>query len=91
MATWGVEFYSSEDERSSTGIWECAPGRSRWELSDGEFITVVSGSMTCTPDDGDPVVLGAGDSYTYVPGWSGIWEIHEQLRKLYVMFPPAGA
>lgn len=43
--------------------------------------------MTVTPDgDGEPVTLKAGDTILIPRGWSGAWEIHETLRKLYVIF-----
>ena len=87
MATRGLETWSSVDEATSTGIWECEPGPSRWELDGGEFIHVVRGRMTCTADDGTITEVGPGDSMTFAPGWSGRWDIHETLRKVYTIFP----
>jgi uncharacterized protein len=88
MPTKGLETWSSEDSKTSTGIWECGPGPSRWKLDgEGELIYVVSGRMTCTEDDGTVTEIGPGDSMTFAPGWSGIWDIHETLRKVYAIFP----
>jgi uncharacterized cupin superfamily protein len=88
IATRGVQSWASEDEKTSTGIWECEPGRSRWDMEgEGEFIHVISGSMVCTPDGGEAVTLRAGDSMTFAPGWKGEWNITETLRKVYVIFP----
>ena len=54
MPTKGLETWSSEDSKTSTGIWECGAGSSRWEMKDeGELVHVVSGRMTCTAEDGE--------------------------------------
>jgi uncharacterized protein len=88
MPTKGLETWSSEDGKTSTGIWECGPGPSRWEMKgEGELIHVVSGRMTCTAEDGTVTEIGPGDSYTFEPGWTGQWDIHETLRKVYAIFP----
>ena len=61
MPTKGVETWSSEDGKTSTGIWECGPGPSRWEMKgEGELIHVVSGRMTCTAEDGTVTEIGPG-------------------------------
>lgn len=87
MSTSGVTAWSAEDG-SETGIWECTAGPSHWVLETSEFVHVLSGSMTVTPDGerGEPVTLGPGDTALFPVGWSGTWEIHETLRKLYVIF-----
>jgi uncharacterized cupin superfamily protein len=88
MPTRGLETWSSADEKTSTGIWECGPGPSQWKLEgQGELIYVVRGRMTCTADDGTVTEVGPGDSMTFAPGWSGRWDIHETLRKVYAIFP----
>jgi uncharacterized cupin superfamily protein len=87
MPTRGVETWSSADGATSTGIWECEPGPSDWALDGGEFIHVLAGRMTCTASDGTVVELGPGDAMTFPPGWTGRWDIHETLRKVYTIFP----
>ena len=71
---------------AEAGIWECTAGPSRWVLETNEFVHVLSGSMTITPDDGEPQFVGPGDAIFIPRGWSGSWELHETLRKLYVIF-----
>ena len=56
MATHGIEVWV--DGGSSAGIWQCAPGPSRWSLETHEVIYLVSGRMTVTPDEGDPSEIG---------------------------------
>lgn len=88
MATRGRIFWTSADERVFTGIWEVDAGRMRADFSkhDGEMVHIASGRMTCIPDDGNPFELGPGDVMTFTPGWRGVWEIHEPMRKFYTVF-----
>lgn len=87
MSTSGVALWK-DSSGSETGIWQCTAGPSHWTLETNEFVHVLSGSMTVVADDGEsrPVVLGPGDTVLFPKGWSGSWEIHETLRKLYVIF-----
>lgn len=84
MTTWGYTLWEEGD--SSAGVWECSPGPSRWTLATNEFVHVIGGSMTVVPDGGDPVALEQGDTMMFPRGWTGEWQIHEPLRKLYVIF-----
>jgi uncharacterized cupin superfamily protein len=42
--------------------------------------------MTVTPDGGEPADIGPGDAAVFPRGWAGTWQIHETIRKLYVLF-----
>ena len=86
MSTAGFTLWKNETTEAESGIWECTPGPSRWELETNEFVHVVSGRMTVTEDGGSPVDLGPGDTVVFSLGWNGTWDIHETLRKLYVIF-----
>ena len=81
-----VEF-TSEDARVLSGVWEAEPGLSRWEfLERGEVIHVLEGSMTVTPDGGEPTRLDAGCAAVFPLGWVGTWEIHDRIRKFFVVY-----
>jgi uncharacterized cupin superfamily protein len=84
MATHGVELWV--DGGSSAGIWQCAPGPSRWTLETNEVIYLVAGRMTVTPDGGEPAQIGVGDMAVFPKGWTGTWELHETVRKAYSIF-----
>jgi uncharacterized protein len=75
-----------EDGDASSGVWVCSPGPSFWKLESNEFVHIIGGSMTVTPEAGESVTLKAGDTMVFPRGWEGTWEIHETLRKLYVIF-----
>ncbi len=74
------------DGDQEVGVWECTPGPSYWVQESHEFIHVVSGRMTVTPDGGEPTEIGPGDTAVFPRGWRGAWQIHERLRKIYVLF-----
>ena len=81
----GTTLWSGEGAQEA-GVWECTPGPSRWSLDDNEFVHILSGRMTVTPDGGEPTEIGPGDTAVFPRGWAGTLQIHETIRKLYVLF-----
>ena len=91
MHTSGTTLWSGEGAQETgvcpeVGVWECTAGPSRWKLEDNEFVHILSGRMTVTPDGGEPADIGPGDTAVFPRGWSGTWQIHETIRKVYVLF-----
>ena len=84
MSTRGIELWAHGTV--SGGIWECTPGPSYWKQEEHEVIHLVAGRMTVTPDDGESTEIGAGDMAVFPRGWSGTWDIHETVRKVYAIF-----
>ncbi len=84
MQTSGTTLWS--DGEQEAGVWECTPGPSHWTLDSNEFVHVLSGRMTVTPDGGAATEMGPGDTAVFPRGWTGSWQIHEVIRKLYVLF-----
>ena len=74
------------DGDTSAGIWQCAPGPSQWKLETNEVIYLVAGRMTVTPDGGEASEIGVGDIAVFPKGWTGTWDIHETVRKVYSIF-----
>jgi uncharacterized cupin superfamily protein len=75
-----------QDGEQEAGVWECTPGPSYWKLETNEFVHVLAGRMTVTPDGGAPQEVGPGDTAVFPRGWAGAWDIHETIRKVYVLF-----
>ena len=71
---------------AETGIWQCTAGPSYWVQEQNEFVYILSGSLTVTPDGGKPATFGAGDCAMFPRGWRGTWDLHETVRKVYVVF-----
>ncbi len=75
-----------QDDSIQVGVWECTPGG--WPIvdrGDTEVATIVSGKGTITDVDGTEQVLGPGSVVTLPKGWSGRWDLTENLRKVYVL------
>ena len=85
MHTSGTTLWTGEGDQEA-GVWECTAGPSRWSLENNEFVHILSGRMTVTPDGGEPADIGPGDTAVFPRGWTGTWQIHETIRKLYVLF-----
>ena len=85
MTTSGTTIWSGEGDQEA-GVWECTPGPSRWKLETSEFVHILAGRMTVTPDGGEPTEIGPGDTAVFPVGWAGTWQIHEPIRKVYVLF-----
>jgi uncharacterized protein len=87
MTTRGLTIWSAPDSSGAeVGIWECTAGPSYWVQEENEAIYLLSGSLTVTPDGGEPRRLGPGDVAVFPRGWRGPWELHETVRKVYVLF-----
>jgi uncharacterized cupin superfamily protein len=85
MQTRGVQLWAGDGDTES-GIWECTPGPSAWHLEQHEMVVILSGRMTVTDAAGTRTDLAAGDCMLFPRGWSGTWDIHETVRKAYVLF-----
>src|SRR5580693_3155784 len=67
------------------GIWECSPGRWRRTIMQEEFAHFIEGSARFVPDDGEPIDIQAGDTIWFPPNTRGVWEISENVRKVYII------
>ena len=79
-------YHAADDESLLAGVWECAPCK---EVIDAypvhEMMTIISGSVTLTSDDGESETFTAGDSFFVEKGTQLTWEITETLRKFYLI------
>jgi uncharacterized cupin superfamily protein len=77
--------WQSADGSLEVGVWEIDAGRFDADFGAyGECIRILSGAMECTPDDGEPFTLRAGDWMTFPRGWTGEWMMLAPTRKVYV-------
>jgi uncharacterized cupin superfamily protein len=74
----------------SMGIWECSPGRWRRTIMEEEFAHFIAGSARFLPDDGEPIEIRAGDTIWFPANSRGVWEIEEDVRKVYVVIDRPG-
>jgi len=87
MTTSGEVFFRHDNGHIVAGIWEVTPGRMRADFGDdGEMVHVVKGTLKAIPDQGEPFTLRPGDTATFEPHWTGIWELETPMRKLFCVF-----
>ncbi len=83
--------HASPDERFTTGIWECTPGKWRVNYTtDDEFCTLIEGHVRLTPEDGAPQDYKAPDSFIIPCGFKGTWEAVTKIRKYFVIYERVG-
>jgi uncharacterized protein len=86
MQTHGITLWSAGEGEAEAGVWQCTAGPSYWVQEENEFVHILSGSLTVTPDGGSPRKLDPGDAAVFPRGWRGRWDLHETVRKVYVIF-----
>jgi uncharacterized protein len=77
----GMVLSKSDDARIVRGIWQCTPGRFRWNFSYDETLVVLAGSATVLLENGEEVSFGAGDMVFFARGQWSTWTIHQTVRK----------
>ncbi|MEQ8354024.1 MAG: cupin domain-containing protein [Kiloniellaceae bacterium] len=79
-------FFQTADESIVTGLWVCAPCKAEIESYPvHEMMTVISGSVTVTPEEGEPETFTSGDVFFIAKGTKCTWQITETLRKFYMI------
>lgn len=80
--------YSTRDGRFHCGVWEGDVGAWRVHYTEHEFCHLLSGRVRLRSDDGEDIVLEAGQSFVVPAGFTGTWEVLETARKLYSIYEP---
>ena len=63
--------------------WEKSPSAFPWHYEDKETCLIIAGTVTVTPNGGQPVTIGAGDLVVFPKGMSCTWNVQETIRKHY--------
>ena len=79
MKTWIL--HSTEDGTMISGCWEATPGTFHATYTAYEFVHLIEGRITITPDGGEPVTVTAGDAFAVEKEFKGTWKIEEKVRK----------
>ncbi len=79
--------WESLDGLTKVGIWDCTPGTFTADRTAmAELCHILSGSATVTNYDGSGSRrIEAGDLLILPIGWRGEWQVHETMRKSYVL------
>jgi uncharacterized cupin superfamily protein len=75
-----------ESSGVSAGLWECEVGSWRIAFAEDkdEFFHVIEGRIRITDADGITKEFGPGDACVIPGGFTGIFEVLEQVKKHYV-------
>lgn len=69
------------------GVWTCSPCVEQVESFEiSEFCVVAAGQIRLTDNEGNSELFESGDSFVIYKGFSGRYEIVEDLVKYYAMF-----
>lgn len=79
MKTWVL--HTSADGSMISGCWEATAGTYHATYEAYEFVHLIRGSITITPDGGKPVKVKAGDAFVIEPGFKGKWKITKKVFK----------
>ena len=79
MKTW-VE-YTSDDGSMISGWWAATPGTYHATYAASEFVHMIEGAITITPDGGEPVEVGPGDAFVVEKNFVGTWKIEKEVFK----------
>jgi uncharacterized protein len=77
--------WTSPSEQIRSGVWECTPGSFPGNHAETEVCYLLSGRVTLTAEGKEPVDAGPGAMIVFPAGWQGTWEIHETIRKVFVI------
>ena len=81
--------YAALGSRSlESGVWEASAAT--WTEDDypvEEVCIMVAGHLRLTDSDGTAHDLRVGDAFHLPKGWSGTWEVVEDMQKFYVILP----
>lgn len=80
------QFYADPSAGVQMGYWEGTPGESRASREGyTEIFHIISGEAILHTDGAASIRLRAGDTVSTPSGWTGRWEIHQPLRKMFVV------
>lgn len=79
MKTW-VQ-HTSADGSVISGTWEATVGSWHASYKFYEFVHLIEGQITITPDGGSPVTLRPGDAFVVEPTFKGTWKVEAPVKK----------
>lgn len=64
-------------------IWKKEISTFDWEYDQNETCYFLEGEVTVTPEDGEPVNMGAGDLVNFPRGMKCVWDVKQPVEKHY--------
>ena len=82
------QLVSASHDGMQVGVWECAPGRFRWNFSCDETAHILEGKATVTVGE-QTVQLVPGSLVFFPVGTKSIWHVTETVKKVYFLHQPS--
>lgn len=81
------EIHRDEDGKVLIGVWECTPGSYHSaKVGYSELMVILGGHATITPTGGEPLDLRDGSAIVTPDGWTGTWDVHDTIRKVFLLW-----
>jgi hypothetical protein len=80
--------FTDPTQQFFAGIWAASRGSWRIAYTESEFCHLLSGRVALVNATGRRWEFSAGDSFVVPAGFSGVWEVIEDCRKVYAIFEP---
>ena len=77
--------YSAADGQRHVGQWESGVGAWEVRYTEWEYCWILEGRGRVVAASGEVTELAPGDSLVLEPGFVGVWEVIEPMKKLYVI------
>lgn len=84
----GKVLLQSDDQKVSSGLWECTAGRFQWTFGWDEFVHVLEGEVTISQEGGATVTLKPGDVAHFPLGLKTEWLVPRYVRKVFTVRTP---
>ncbi|ADE15870.1 protein of unknown function DUF861 cupin_3 [Nitrosococcus halophilus Nc 4] len=83
-----LERHPSPERLEQLGVtswptWECGISTFPWHYDSTEIGYFLEGTVTVTPEGGEPLQVSQGDLVTFPAGMSCTWEVHHPVKKHY--------
>ena len=81
----GSIIYMTNDKTSCSGIWQCKPGKFRWEYTWNESIYIISGRGKIFEESGAIHELSPGKMVHFNMGLKSTWVVEELIQKFFAL------
>lgn len=78
----------SADLKVTQGVWDCTAGKFNWDFTWDEFVMVLEGEVTITPDGERSFTLRRGDFAHFPLGLKTKWHVPKYVKKTFVIRTP---
>ena len=78
----------SPDLKVTHGVWSCTAGSFTWDFAWDEFVMILEGEVTITPEGGEAVTLREGDFINFPLGLKTTWVVPVFVKKTFVLRTP---